>query len=135
MVKTEVLEKIASRDLRVYYVWLPTMPKDDAAAARKSAEPHSDPRISHFWDGDKGLGWAMGAVLGLPPKEGEQGHAHRVAWDAYFLYGRGVRWKPRAPPPAPTFWMHQLWGAEKLAPFLDGAVLRTQVEAALRGKH
>jgi hypothetical protein len=128
-VQTEILDRVPSRDLRAYFVWLPILSHDDPAAARASAARHRDPRITHFWDGERALGLSLGRLLALPPTEPEK---PRVAWDAYLLYDRGVRWKRNAPPPAPTFWMHQLWGVDKMAPLLDAPVLRTRVEALLK---
>jgi hypothetical protein len=129
-VQTKVLDKLRSPDLRVYWVWLPILPRDDLAVARRSAAQFPDTRGIHFWDGERALGWSLGELLTLPARDAA--HAHGVAWDVYLLYARGVRWKPGAAAPSPTFWMHQLWGADKLAPLLDGAVLRTRVETLLQ---
>jgi len=124
-----VLAKLPARELRAAFVWLPVLPADDLAAARGSAARYPDPRITHFWDGERALGWALGRTLALPPRAA--GHDNGLAWDAYLLYARGVRWKPAAPPPAPSFWMHQLYDAAKLAPHLDAAVLRERTEGLL----
>ena len=129
-VQNEVLAKVPSRDLRAYFVWLPILKNDDLAAARASAAKFPDPRITHFWDGDKALGWALGELLKLPARD--PGHPHGVAWDAYLLYAPGLHWKKT--PPLPTYWMHQLWGADELAPLLDGVKFREQVEGVVKKK-
>jgi hypothetical protein len=36
---------------------------------------------------------------------------HAVAWDVYLVYKQGIKWEGTQPP-APTFWMHHLEGAD-----------------------
>jgi len=124
-----VLERVPARTLRAYFVWLPILPRDDFAAAVAQATRIPDPRVTHFWDGDRALGWRLGELLALPPRD--PGHSHGVAWDVYLAYARRAGWPTGRAPPAPTFWMHQLWGANKLAPRLDGATLRGRIERLL----
>jgi len=120
---------VPSRALRAYFVWLPILARDNFAAAKGAAARIPDPRVTHFWDGDRALGWRLGELLALPARD--PAHPHGVAWDVYLAYARRAGWPKGAGPPAPTFWMHQLWGADKLAPPLDGAALRGRMEQLL----
>src|SRR5262249_31900773 len=126
-VQEHVLAKLGAPALRAYFVWLPVLPGDDLAAAKRSATRYLDPRVTHFWDGERKLGLALGHALAIPPRTPV---LPPRAWAASPPSVRGVRWKPG--PRRPTFWMHKLGGADKLAPLLDGPGLREKVEAALR---
>ncbi|SRR6266704_2869660 len=37
---------------------------------------------------------------------------HQIAWDVYLVYKPGIKWEGPQPP-RPTFWMHQLEGADR----------------------
>ena len=60
---------------------------------------------------------------------GERQRRHRVAWDIFLLYRAGVRWEEA--PPAPDFWMHQLFLED--VPKLDVDTLKYELEQTLRG--
>ena len=127
-VKSEVLDRVHSADLRVYLVWLPMLGSDTRDAALHSATLVPDGRSSHYWDSDMSLARSLGEALRIPPrKQGAAGTG--AAWDVYLAYPRGVTWTT-APPS--TFWMHQLRQVtDGRAPQLDGAALRSHVEALL----
>jgi hypothetical protein len=97
----EVVKKVAAPDLHVHVVWVPILPDDDAQAAARASTRFVDPRVTHYWDPDRALGFSLGARLALPPRD--PGRTTGVAWDVYLLFGRGARWGD-----APAFWMHQL---------------------------
>ena len=106
--------------LRGFVVWLPMLPSDSKDSAGAQAASFVDGRLMQHWDGDRASGNLLAKTLGLKGS----------AWDVYLLYAPGVKWTGDQPP-APTFWMHQLWGAGKLAPTLDGAALRGRMERLL----
>jgi hypothetical protein len=121
-VEEEVLRKLADPSLRVYLVWVPVMPKDDARAAEQAAARFAAPRVRQYWDADGRLAAALGRTLEIPADDGP-------AWDVYLLYDRGRHWE--GTPPRPDYWMHQLRGITR-APPLDGAELRAHTDALLR---
>ena len=85
-----------------------------------------DPQASHFYDAGRLSGRGVAAALG--------GHSGSIAWDAYLVYGPGVRWEES--PPVPHDWVHQLQGSRWADParYRTGAALvgalRAAVEAA-----
>ena len=58
-------------------------------------------RIKQGWNEDKNVGKLFGETLDL----------HDIAWDVYLVYKPGIKWETQQPP-HPTFWMHQLEGAD-----------------------
>ena len=115
MVHDKVLEQIESDDLAVFAVWMPVLESDNAEAGKKAEPLLSDPRVAHYWDPDTSLGKLYGRQLTLP-------RGRELAWDIYFVYAPGVRWKDELP--APTAWMHQLGRDERL---LNGDTLRATI--------
>lgn len=125
MVQEHVLEAIDDANLRVYFVWLPIMLTDNAAAAEDMAAEQKDARAHIYWDPKRQLGDAMGAAMTLPHRPpADDDHANGVAWDIYLLYPPGVTWEDT--PPLPDHWQHQLTGlpADNA---LDGATLTREV--------
>lgn len=109
--------------LAVHFVWVKVLFTDSGGAAARAAHRFADPRITHYWDGERALGRPFAPVLGLPPRN--------LAWDVYLLYGADEGWS--APePPAPVFWMHQLMNAR--GPRLDRAQLAAEVRGLLAGR-
>ena len=53
----EILDTYPSAKLKVYAIWLPYFPGD--ARDRWSPDLLSDPRVTHYWDGDFTLGQAQ----------------------------------------------------------------------------
>jgi len=98
---TRVLKKFPSPKLKAILVWEPMRGGDDATSATQQAETVQDIRISQGWDGGQNLGKLFGQTLDL----------HQIAWDVYLVYIPGIKWEGTQPP-RPTFWMHQLEGAD-----------------------
>lgn len=53
-----------------------------------------DPRVRHFWDGDRVVGRAFQPVLG----------SSEPAWDVWMLFDRSATWEKT---PVPGLWAHQ----------------------------
>ncbi len=96
-----VLKKFPSPQLKAILVWEPMRDGDNASSATQQAETVQDIRISQGWDGGQNLGKLFGQTLDL----------HQIAWDVYLVYKPGIKWEGLQPP-RPTFWMHQLEGAD-----------------------
>jgi hypothetical protein len=61
------------------------LPADDERAAREAVPLVADPRVRHFYDGQRLVGRAIAAALGMDGAAGE------IAWDRYLFYGRDAR--------------------------------------------
>jgi hypothetical protein len=96
-----ILKKFPSPRLQALMVWEPMRDGDSPATAAEQAETVRDLRISQGWDGNREVGKLFGATLDL----------HQIAWDVYLVYKPGITWEGQQPP-HPTFWMHQLDGAD-----------------------
>jgi hypothetical protein len=123
----EMLAAVPHPDLRLSYVWVPVLPPDNIDAARAAVEGLTEPRATHYWDGERRLAQRLGESLGISAREslGAEGGSG-LAWDVYLAYERGARDLF-----SPTFWMHQLGVTH--APRLDTAAFRQRVEGLLRG--
>ena len=120
----ELLAAVTHPDLRAYYVWVPMLPPD-AAAAAAAAERFAEPRASHYWDGERTLARMLGEALRISARDSiGAGDGPGFAWDVYLAYARGT-----AALEAPAFWMHQL--AVTHAPRLDPAAFNRSVSALL----
>src|SRR5258708_39130136 len=96
-----ILKKFPSPKLKAILVWEPMRDGDNATSATQQAETVQDIRISQGWDGGQNLGKVFGQTLDL----------HQIAWEVYLVYKPGIKWEgPQRP--RPTFWMHQLEGAD-----------------------
>ena len=128
--KSEVLDRVPSSDLRVFIVWLPILYRDTKDAAVEAAALVPDARASHFYDATMELSNALGEALQIPASSGDSDPRFGHAWDVYLAYPLGARWISVTPPR--TFWMHQLTVLSPAkAPRLDGAALRAHVEGLL----
>jgi hypothetical protein len=87
--------------LQALLVWEPMLDGDSALKATQQAETIRDGRITQGWNENRSVGKLFGETLDL----------HDIAWDVYLLYKPGIKWETQQPPP-PTFWMHQLEGAD-----------------------
>jgi hypothetical protein len=96
-----ILKKFSSPGLQALLVWEPMRDGDNSATASEQAETVRDARISQGWDAGRDVGKLFGATLDL----------HEIAWDVYLIYKPGITWEGKQPP-HPTFWMHQLSGAD-----------------------
>jgi hypothetical protein len=116
-----ILKKFSSPKLQALLVWEPMRDGDSSAAAAEQAEMVRDLRISQGWDGSRDVGKLFGATLDLD----------EIAWDVYLIYKPGIRWDGQQPP-HPTFWMHQLTGADpSLLLCVNPSRLSTEVEKLL----
>jgi hypothetical protein len=120
-----VLSLPSACDFRLYRVWLPVLETDSLQAAERAQSSISrDARLEDFWDHDLRISTAYHQVLQL----GSRGRRHRVAWDIFLLYRAGRRWADV--PPAPSFWMHQLFLDD--VPKLEADTLRYALQQMLQ---
>jgi hypothetical protein len=61
--------------------WMPVLAGD---ANPEVADLLVDDRATHFWDGRRKLGYAVGRMLGRSPTE--------LAWDIFLVYGPDAKW-------------------------------------------
>jgi hypothetical protein len=97
----QVLKKFSSSRLQAILVWEPMLDGDSPKTATQQAGTIRDARITQGWNEDKDVGKLFGETLDL----------HDIAWDVYLLYKPGIKWEAQQPQ-RPTFWMHQLEGAD-----------------------
>jgi hypothetical protein len=97
----QVLKKFPSPKLQAIMVWEPMRDGDSPVAATRQASTIRDARITQGWNENKNVGRLFGETLDL----------HDIAWDVYLVYQPGIKWEAQQPP-SPTFWMHQLQGAD-----------------------
>jgi hypothetical protein len=85
--REELLDRHPDRALTVYAVWLPMVPGD--ARSRWPAHLLDDPRVRHFWDGDRVVGeWFAANDLAIgAPFEGE------TMWDAFYVFPPDASWR------------------------------------------
>jgi len=120
-----VLSLPAACDFRLYRVWLPVLETDTLQAAEEARSAWShESRLVDFWDADLIISRAYHQVLEL----GSRVRRHRVAWDIFLLYRAGMRWADV--PPAPSFWMHQLFLDD--VPKLEADTLRYELQQMLQ---
>ncbi len=92
-----VLDAIPAPALRVYVVWLPMSEDDTRETARQAAGDLPDPRVHHFWVGDRSVADAFADTLSM---------VLEPAWDVFLVYPPGATWTG-GKPPAPRFYMHR----------------------------
>jgi hypothetical protein len=97
----EVLKKFSSSKLQAMLIWEPMRERDSPVSAAQQALTVQDARISQGWNENREVGKLFAEALKL----------HDIAWDVYVAYEPGIKWKGQWPP-SPTFWMHQLEGAD-----------------------
>jgi hypothetical protein len=85
-VQKEILENNPSLPIRVYSIWFSMLPGDTPLAFASAQKTMPDPRVAHFWDGQKIAGRWFKENL-TPDYPG------RIMWDAYYLYGPEAQWK------------------------------------------
>jgi hypothetical protein len=110
-VQREIAETYPKEELAVYVVWVPMIPTDNEAAARKSSLMYADKRFRQFYDPDRLSGIAFSKELSLeryqalldslppdhPMKEGMVEYLRlppeeRPAWDVAYFFSAGTRW-------------------------------------------
>ena len=80
--QTQILDKNASANIRVYAVWVPFLGGNQQAAS-VSERVLPDPRVLPYWDGAATTSdWFATNV--------DQSAA--PAWDVYYLYGPSAKW-------------------------------------------
>ncbi len=93
---------------------------DGFEAARRASAMYPRDGVVQFYDSRRSVGWAytrgpfegahQAAIDGLPDdhwlKQHLENREEGPAWDAYFVYAPGVRWKDG--PPAPGAWIKQV---------------------------
>jgi len=99
------MKKFGTDKLVTYVVWLSILGGQDEPTLQENARRNADllppgPRVVHYADPELRSGKAYGPVIGVPYGS--------PAWDVYFLFGPGARWKDK--PPTPDYWEHQLGG-------------------------
>lgn len=106
--------------MRVYVVWVPSLPADNESKVPAATTKIPDERATHYWDAEGKLKTAYQRALKM--KE--------PAWDVYYVYGQDAEWKSELPP-VPVYYMHQLRSlpAERM---LDGAKLAEEISKLLQ---
>jgi hypothetical protein len=83
-VQREILDRNATRDLRVYAIWLPFLGATQGAA-EVSERVLPDSRVVHYWDGAAKISdWFAENVENIDAK---------AWWDVYYLYGEDAEWE------------------------------------------
>jgi hypothetical protein len=115
-----VLGQVKDTDVRVYVVWVPSLPADKEDRVPAATAKITDERASHYWDAEGKLKIAYQRLMKMD----------EPAWDVYYVYGRDAEWKGESPP-NPDYWMHQLRG---LPPdrMLKGEKLAEEMNKLLR---
>jgi hypothetical protein len=111
--------------IRVTVIWIPMLPGDSEAEARKAAaDIYSNAEASHFYDGERLVGRTFARVIGA-----EEGN---VAWDFYMFFRKGQAWEDE--PPTPEDWVHQLGDAKWADPrrYRTGVALLAELQQAAR---
>lgn len=85
--RTNILEKYPSSDARVYAIWFNMMTGDSRNLV--DLRVLDDHRVTNYYDADRVVGSWFGAH-----DNGDGG----IAWDAYYLYGRGATWSAEPGP-------------------------------------
>ena len=116
-----MLDQINDPDVRVYIVWVPSLPADTEDRVPAATEKITDARATHYWDEKGALKLAYQRVMKWD----------QPAWDVYYAYRRDAEWKKN--PPTPDYWQHQLRG---LPPerMLDGSKLAEEMRKLLEKK-
>ena len=106
--------------MRVYVVWVPSLPPDKEDRVPAATVKIPDERASHYWDADGKLKVAYQRLMKM----------EEPVWDVYYVYGRDAEWKDELPP-VPAYYMHQL---RSLPPdrMLNGAKLAEEMRKLLQ---
>ncbi len=110
--------QVPNGDVRSYVAWVPML-RAEEKHVRSATRVVSDPRTTHFWDGNGALLSGFKPVLSIS----------EPAWDIYMIFDRSARWDADTPP-APEFWMHQL-GSRVEGPPLNAGDFAERVDALL----
>lgn len=121
----EIVEAFPAAKLGIYVVWVPMIPTDSEAAARRAATMYKDARIHQYYDPDRLTGIAYSKDLkpdqfrdlvgSLPEDDPLKKHIkewfarppeERPVWDVVYFFGEGVKWTEALP--APSSWTKQI---------------------------
>lgn len=84
------------------------------------AEMVTGGNTSHYWNDGGSIGNLFQHALDIKV----------YAWDVWMIYKPGVQWNEEYPP-APDYWMHNLWGVEDI-PRLDSGVFAGTAEKYIK---
>lgn len=85
--RSNILERYPSSDVRVYVVWFDMMPGDSKNLVDRRVL--DDRRVTNYYDPGRVAGsWFATHV------DGDEG----ISWDAYYLYGRDATWQAEPGP-------------------------------------
>jgi len=101
------LKDVPDDRVRVYVIWDPIYGGRFDSESTKLSRSFPDKRVSYYKDPDSIAGKLWERVLKTE---------REIAWDVYFLFDPNTNWEDE--PPAPSFWMHQLFGVTR-APFFN----------------
>ncbi len=89
--RSNILEKYPSSDVRIYVVWFDVLPGDSRGLVdRKVLNDH---RVANYYDPNRVVGsW-------FAEHTGDAG----IVWDAYFLYGPDASWTDEPHPSMRSF--------------------------------
>ena len=118
------MEHVKDDKLRAYSVWVPILLTDAERAVPNATKRLSDNRVMHLWDGKGEL--VEGYKTILPTKNAETGEYIKAF---YLVFAPGIEWKDQ--PPAPSFWMHQLYSVDPKNAF-DSKALATEVQSLIK---
>jgi hypothetical protein len=80
-VRSHLLEKYPSSDVRVYVVWFNMLPADSRGVVDRRVL--NDRRVTNFYDRDRVVGsWFAQHI----------DQSGGITWDAYYLYGPDASW-------------------------------------------
>ena len=79
--RSNILEKYPSSDVRVYVVWFDMLPADSRNLVDRRVL--NDRRVTNYYDSGRLVGSWFGSHV---ETEG------RIVWDAYYLYGAEAAW-------------------------------------------
>lgn len=114
------MDDLKGQDVKVYSVWQPILPSDAKLTVGRATKRLSDPRVSHYWDGENVFAQTFAPVLGVEDQ----------AWDVYLLYDGAAEWGDA--PPKPVYWQEQLGISEETK--LDKAKLTAEIRKLLEAK-
>jgi len=100
-------------------VYVPKLDAQESDVPRV-AEMVTGGNASHYWEASGVIGDLFQRTLNI----------NVYAWDVWMIYKSGVRWNDKYPP-APDFWMHDLWGVENI-PRLDSGIFTSKVNDYLK---
>jgi hypothetical protein len=121
-VREEILRKIPSNRLAVYFVWEAIQSSDTKSAAERASSSLTDPRVRNYWTDSPEVGTMFLTVM----------KSSEPVWDVFLVYPGGVTWDG-AEPPAPTWFAHQLGSRMIAHPIKNAEELALKIRSTLPG--